>query len=792
MLDTHATPMFDSHGSVMGVVGVSVDISERVHAKRALEEEHNLLKTLLDNIPEYIYVKDRDSRFMMSNSSHLLHLDIDSEEALFGKTDFDFYEKEAAQYFYQIEQEVMATEVPVINHEESMISVKDGTRQWHLSSKIPLRNLEGHVTSFVGITRNITEQKNTEQALREAKEEAERATLAKSEFLANMSHEIRTPMNAVIGMTSLLLDTPLNTEQRDFVETVRNSGESLLTIINEILDFSKIESGLIEIEAQPFELYTCVEEVLDLFAAQAAAKKLEIAYSTDDHLPNTIVSDVTRLRQILVNLVGNAIKFTHEGEIVVHISASAASDAQNSLEDSHKQTMLHFAVQDTGIGIPAERMDRLFQSFSQVDASTTRRYGGTGLGLAISKRLCELMGGIMWVESEEGVGSTFHFTILAQTSSREKRTVHPNTLLTNKRVLVVDDNATNRKIMDHLLKRWHMSVVTATSGREALMLVDSLIAMKRDQDDELTNDAPFDIALLDMQMPEMDGVMLVQAMQQRPQLKHVPVMILSSLGASDVRTFAKQTENVRIDLILTKPIKHQLLQEAIVELFSMQEALSSQNQIEGSEDSLGTQTPPATSSPNVTANGQSPHEHTVPIVRRTSRTKSLAQTAPVFDQTMGTTYPYRILLVEDNLVNQKVATRLLGRLGYRADLASNGLEALDAIKRQAYDVVLMDVQMPEMDGIEATKQIRQHMCQTRSNLDASLADASLADASLTDTGAINSDPCTHQIPPYIIAMTADAMEDDRERCLSAGMNDYLTKPVKVERLVDALRQVKTV
>ena len=666
------------------------EANERERAEDALHEERRILRALIDNVPDFMYVKDVESRFVVGNASLARSVGVPGPEQLLGKTDRDFYAKELADAYLQNDQNVMRTKQPLFDREEECINEK-GDKIFLLTTKVPLLDDRGEVTGIVGVGRNITGRRKAEQEMQRAREAAEAASRAKSEFLANMSHEIRTPLNGVIGMTDLALDTDLTAEQREYLETVKMSSDSLLTVINDILDFSKIEAGKIDLEAADFNLRDCLETTLKTLALRADEKGLELLCEIAPDVPEVVEGDSSRLRQVLANLVGNAIKFTHKGEVALSVQL-ASKDGDDRL--------LRFTVSDTGIGIPAEKQKLIFDPFTQADTSTTRKYGGTGLGLTISSRLVNMMGGKIWVESEIGRGTQFHFTVQFKRvgGTTQMETTAPPELLHGIKVLVADDNATNRRILEGMLKRWDMQAKSVESGDEALA---ELCAAG-------SAGEPYALILTDMHMPGMDGFKLVERIRQLPELSTATVMMLTS---SESRGDAARCKGLGVSAYLLKPIRLSELREAIARVVGAREQHSA-----------------------------------IPLV-----TLGSVKDPQAASETL------RILLAEDNLVNQRVTTRLLEKRGHRVVVAATGREALTALEKDNYDLLLMDIQMPEMNGMEATARIREKE---------------------KITGG-------HQ---PIVALTAHAMKGDQELCLAGGMDGYLAKPIRAQELDQILDQ----
>lgn len=628
--------------------------------------------------PNIIFQTDKNGKFVFLNAAWEKITGFGVEDSI-GKVYRNFiYEEDIAadENYY----ERLISREADYNDYQIRIKTVSGEIKWiEVFSRLYISD-EGEVLGMYGMMMDISDRKRAEEEIIKTKEIAEEASRAKSEFLAVMSHEIRTPMNGVLGMTGLLLETDLTPEQREYVETIRVSGDTLLTIINDILDFSKIESGKMQLEEVPFEIKDCIEDTLQLLAPEAIKKRLDLLHLIEPDVPDYIIGDVTRLRQILFNLVNNAIKFTEHGEVFVSVKLKEKKD---------DDIVLEFAVKDTGIGIPEDKHSTIFQHFSQVDSSTTRKYGGTGLGLAICKRLVNLMGGEIWVESEVGLGSTFFFTIKSKVPKVQLPKVvvkSSKQVLANKRVLLVDDNKTNLHILALQCKNWGLLPRSTTNPREALEWIKS--------------GDPFDLVIVDMLMPEMDGVELTKSIRQYQNKYQLPVVMLSSAGIDDKD---KKTYETLFNAYSAKPIRQSQLFELMISVFA--DLAKSQ---------------PVETKPM----------HTKPLVKEDKL---------VFN------YPVRILVAEDNAINQKLIVKILNQLGYHPDVASNGLEVIDYLNRQRYDIVFMDVQMPEMDGLEATKYILQYWKNTER--------------------------------PVIVAMTANVMQGDRERCINAGMDDYISKPI---------------
>ncbi|HEY7326840.1 MAG TPA: PAS domain S-box protein [Gemmataceae bacterium] len=826
-VSTTKMPLCDLDGAIIGTFGISHDISYRKQTEKWLRDSETLYHSLVEALPVCLFRKDRQGRFTFANRPFLAELNLSLTD-LVGKTDRDLYPAEMAYKYMRDDRRVIESgkvfeaveehigpdggtsyvsvlKVPLRDSNQEVIGMQgifwdvtprmraeeqlrqakhlaeesekrtrlivdsaydayvamdangvvidwnkqaeltfgwsreqtvgqllhelvippayraahvEGVRRFLSTGVGPLLNRRVEVPAlrrdgtefpveitissiryqsewiFSAFLHDITERKQAEAELRLARDAAEAASRAKSEFLANMSHEIRTPMNAIIGLTELLLDTPLNAEQSDYLETVKKSADSLLSVINDILDFSKIEAGKLELDYSPFDLRDSLGDTLNTLALRAHQKGLELACHIAPDVPETVIGDPVRLRQILINLVGNAIKFTEGGEVIVDVAIAPPFGSRPNEEDA-SVCALHFQVRDTGIGIPKDKQTMIFDAFAQADGSTTRRYGGTGLGLAISSRLVQRMGGGIWVESELGQGSTFHFTArFARHSAALERRMRPDPgRLRGLTVLVVDDNATNRFILAETLTQWQMRPTTVASATVALEALESAYL----------SGEPFALVLLDAHMPEIDGFMLAERIHQHPDLAGATVMMLSSACQP---LEGRRCRDLGLAAYLSKPIKQTELYRAILA---------------------------ALGSPEMRP--QSP----TPPTPREGRA-------------------LRLLLAEDNLVNQKLAVRLLEKQGHSVVVAANGREAIEAVQKQNFDLVLMDVQMPEMDGFEATGAIRQ---------------------SEHGTG--------RHLP--ILAMTAYAMKGDRERCLESGMDGYVSKPIQPRELGEMIAKL---
>ncbi|MCS7166984.1 MAG: response regulator [Gemmatales bacterium] len=683
-------PIRDQQGQPYAVCSISTDITERKRAEMALRDSEALYHSLVECVPLCILRKDREGRFTFANQKFCQMMRLPADQIL-GKTDYDFFPRHLADKYRNDDRRVLERGEIFEDIEEHQTPA--GEKLYVQVIKSPVRDAAGNIVEVQCMFMDVTERKRAEQELQRAREAAEAANRAKSDFLANMSHEIRTPLNAVIGLTELLLQTPINELQRDYLQMILESGELLLALINDVLDFSKIEAGKLELERRPFELREQVGDTVKLLAARAGQKGLELALDIAADVPETVVGDPGRLRQVLLNLLSNAIKFTDQGEVVVTVRC------QERQED---QVVLLFSVRDTGIGIPHEKQERIFQAFEQVDTSTTRRYGGTGLGLAIASRLVDLMGGRIWVESEPGQGSTFYFTARLGVSRTPDEAERRQRLadLRGLRVLVVDDNATNRAILQAMLESWQMHPVAVADAEAAL----AQLARARQ------TRQPFDLVITDAVMPECDGFQLVEEIR-RQETSPPAILLLTSIDDPDMLA---RCQELRLPRYLIKPVKHSELLETIEQMLRPLPEGPMRPGRRGEEKSLG----------GVPATGRA----------------------------------LRILLVEDSLVNQRLMVGLLGGWGHEVTVAENGPQALQRFAQEHFDLILMDIQMPGMDGYEVMRRIRA-MEQHRGG----------------------------HVP--ILAITARAMRDDQRKCQEAGADGYLAKPIRAAELAREMERV---
>jgi len=652
-------------------------MQDPVHKRDSIDTEE-LYRQILDAITDLVLVKREQSRIFWANRAFREYYGMSNEE-LRDMIDAAFNEPDYTQQYVKDDAYVWTTG-QTLNIPEEPVTRHDGeVRRFH-TVKSAIFNAQGETVLTVGVSRDITERKRWEEELQKARRVAEEASLAKSQFLANMSHEIRTPMNAILGMTDLALDTPLNAEQREYLGMVKTSAESLLRLLDDILDFSKVEAGRLDLECKPFPVRDALEDTVRTLAERANRKTLELACHISAEVPNRLVGDLGRLRQIVVNLLGNAIKFTNQGEVVLHVEPEGVENGKVSL---------HFTVKDTGIGIAQERQADIFEAFTQADSSITRRYGGSGLGLAISARLVQMLGGRIWLESREDAGTTIHFTAAFEVDENATSRLPDRKEVEGHHVLVVDDNETHRTILTEILTSWGMRAAQASGGKPALEKLER----------SRQTGKGFDLVLLDAGMPEMDGFALATEIRSKKDYQGVQLMMLSSSSGADERARCRE---IGVSAYLTKPVKQSELLDAI---------LSVMRHNAPADDALANGAAAANSGPRM-----------------------------------------RLLLAEDNVVNRFLAVRILQKQGHEVETVSNGREAVARANSGEWDVILMDVQMPEMDGLQATREIRQRERASG-----------------------------RHVP--IIAMTAHVMKGDRERCLEAGMDDYLAKPLRADGLL---------
>ena len=692
------TPRYDALGRLIGTQGIFWDVTHRKKTEEALAYERDLLRALLDNIPDRIYFKDVESRFIRCSNAMALRLGLNDPKLIQGKTDFDFHPQDKAQEFYKDEQRIILTGDPLINKLEEQTDL-EGKPIWASVTKVPVYNQNGHVTGIIGISHDVTTLKKAEAAMEQARDAALESVRVKSQFLANMSHEIRTPMNAIVGMTGLLRDTRLNQEQREFVETIRESTRTLLDVVNEILDFSKIEAGKLTLEIIDFDLRDAVESTVEMLAENAQTKTIELNCWIDQDVPNKVRGDPSRFRQVLANLLSNAVKFTERGEVLVRVTRGIETASTVGVK---------LAVSDTGVGIPAKAMPLIFRAFTQADGSTTRRFGGTGLGLTISKQLVELMGGEIGLESTVDQGSTFwfHLPLEKQPMPRRPEAGFDATHLGGVRVLVFNQTQTSCRILHAHLSHLGMVDKRAADGRQGLELMRQAAA----------GGTPFELAILDMDLAETDGLGLAQSIKADPALASTRLLVLTSLGK---RLNTTTMQELGISACLVKPLRQSRFFDCLVDVMS-----------------------PSGEGASRPHTGENPSER--PPTDRQAASRGA-----------------RVLLAEDNMVNQRLALKQLNKLGYCADAVADGKEVLSSIERVRYDIILMDCQMPEIDGYQVTRAIRERERHPSSPLGFS---------------------------PYIIALTANVLHGDREKCLAAGMNDYLTKPLQLSDLGAVLQR----